>query len=72
MQRLAASSEAKSTYVRTWLAFAYERELEDPRDACVVDELTTKMTDDGYQVLDLVFDLTATDSFRWRTREVTP
>ena len=55
--------------VRNGVRLAYAREG-DPKDACVVDDLALKMTAGGYSVLNLITDLTQTDSFRTRVVEV--
>jgi hypothetical protein len=53
--------------------FAYERSLTN-EDSCTVDNLATKLTGDGYTALNLIADLTQSDSFRYRAvpTEVAP
>ena len=59
--------------MRKWVSFAYQRELNN-EDSCTVDELTAKLTQGGYTVLDLIADLTQSQSFRYRAlqTEVAP
>jgi hypothetical protein len=71
MNAIANSPSAMKQYARKWVSFAYEREG-DPLDACTVDQLATKMTTGGYTVLNLIADLTQTQSFRVRAVEVSP
>jgi hypothetical protein len=59
---------ARRIYAEKWVSFAYGR-LPNSNDACVVEQLDGKLTDDGYTVLDLLADLTQADAFRLRTRE---
>jgi hypothetical protein len=71
MAALAASPQAQRRYADLWVNFAYER-TDNSIDACTVNDLTAKITAGGYTVLNLVADLTQTDSFRVRAAEVTP
>ena len=65
MALLGASAEAQLQYVRTWIAYAYERPVSS-LDECIEQELAGNLTNDGYTILDLLVDLTQTDSFRLR------
>lgn len=65
MNAIASSPGAMKQYAKKWVSFAYEREA-DPLDACTVEQLTAKMTAGGYTVLDLIADLSQTQSFRVR------
>jgi hypothetical protein len=69
MQVIAASPEAQSCYARRWVQFAYERALTS-EDSCTVDGLAAKLTQGGYTVLNLIADLTQSQSFRYRAMEV--
>lgn len=71
MNAIANSPGAMKQYAKKWVSFAYEREG-DPLDACTVDQLTAKMTAGGYTVLNLIADLSQTESFRVRAVEVSP
>jgi hypothetical protein len=71
MQAIANSVEAQRCYARRWVEYAYERPL-NKQDACVVRDMATKLTLGGYKVLDLIADLTQSESFRARAVEVTP
>jgi hypothetical protein len=59
---------ARRIYAERWVSFAYGRPA-NSNDACVVEQLDGKLTQDGYTVLDLLADLTQADAFRLRTRE---
>lgn len=69
MAAIANSPEAQRCYAQKWVTHAYQRGL-NPQDSCVVDNLTGKLTQGGYTVLNLVADLTQSDSFRYRVLEV--
>lgn len=69
MAAIASSPGAMHQYAAKWVSYAYEREA-DPLDSCTVDELAARMTSDGYTVLNLITDLTQTQSFRTRVVEV--
>jgi len=69
MKAIAGSPEGQWCYAKRWVEYAYERNL-TPQDACTVDDLSAKMTQSGYSVLNLITDLTQSDSFRFRA-EVT-
>ena len=69
MKALAASAEAQRRYADLWVNFAYAR-ADDPLDSCTVNDVTAKITAGGYTVLNLIADLTQTDSFRVRALEV--
>jgi hypothetical protein len=71
MNAIARSPGAMRHYASKWVSFAYEREG-DPLDACTVDQLTAKMTAGGYTILNLIADLSQTQSFRVRALEVSP
>ncbi len=71
---IAAAPEAQTCYARHWVQFAYERAINN-EDSCTVDDLSEKLAAGGYTVLDLISDLTQSQSFRLRaleTEEVAP
>lgn len=70
---VADAPEAHLCYARKWVQFAYERELTN-EDSCTVEALAGRLTEGGYSVLDLVADLTQSESFRYRAvqTEVAP
>jgi hypothetical protein len=70
MAAIASSRGAMRRYVERWVSFAYQREG-DPMDGCTVDQLAAKITAGNYTVLNLIVDLTQTQSFRVRAVEVT-
>jgi hypothetical protein len=68
MAKIAASPEAQRCYAKHWVEFAYERTM-NPQDACVVDDMAGKLTSGGYTVINLIADLTQSESFRYRALE---
>jgi hypothetical protein len=68
MAKIAASPSAKRSYAEKWVAYAYERPS-NSNDACTVDLLTQKLTQGGYNVLNLIADLTQTEAFQSRVVE---
>ncbi len=73
MNKIADAPAAQRCYAQHWVQYAYERDI-NSADSCTVDNLTTKLTQGGYSVLDLIVDLTQSDSFRYRVvaAEVAP
>jgi hypothetical protein len=73
MQAIAKSPEAQHCYAQKWVQYAYQRQI-NPADACTVENMTTKLTQGGYTVADLITDLTQSQSFRLRAlgTEVAP
>ncbi len=69
MAGLAKSAQAQRRYADLWVNFAYAR-TDNSIDACVVNDLAAKITKGGYTVLNLIADLTQTDSFLVRVPEV--
>jgi hypothetical protein len=69
MQKIAASPEGQSCYAQRWVQFAYERDLTS-QDVCTVQSIQTKMAGNGYTILSLVTDLTQSESFRYRAKEL--
>ncbi|MEI9942487.1 MAG: DUF1592 domain-containing protein [Pseudomonadota bacterium] len=71
MAKIAASPMAQHSYAEKWVSYAYER-ASNATDACTVNQLSAKLTKGGYTVLNLIADLTQTQSFRFRAVEVAP
>ncbi|HEU5076179.1 MAG TPA: DUF1592 domain-containing protein [Polyangiaceae bacterium] len=67
MEEIVKGDFARRGYVEKVVAGATGR-LPNANDACLVDELNTKLTMDGYTILDLFADITQADSFRLRNR----
>ncbi|WP_437989699.1 DUF1592 domain-containing protein [Sorangium sp. So ce145] len=65
MNELAADPAAMRRYAERWVAFATGREP-NGSDTCDVQGLSVNLLVDGYTLLDLLADLTQTDSFRLR------
>jgi hypothetical protein len=68
MAKIAASPMAQRRYAERWVSFAYEREG-NPLDCGTVNELSTKITSGGYTVINLIADLTQSQSVRIRAVE---
>jgi len=66
MTELGTGAEAKRNYAQQWVTFATGR-VPNSNDACQVNDLSTKLSTDGYTILNLLTDLTQADSFRLRT-----
>jgi hypothetical protein len=71
MNAIADSPEGQKCYARRWVEFAYERPM-NGQDACIVRDMGAKLTTGGYKVIDLIADLTQSETFRTRAVEVTP
>jgi hypothetical protein len=69
MTAIAASPEGNRCYAQKWVAFAYER-APNSADACLVDTMRDRLTAGGYTVLNLIADLTQSESFRVRVQEL--
>lgn len=67
---LATAPEAQRCYAKRWVEYAYER-VPNAQDACTVDAMSLKLAAGGYRIVDLIADLTQSDSFRLRAVEVT-
>jgi Protein of unknown function (DUF1592)/Protein of unknown function (DUF1588)/Protein of unknown function (DUF1585)/Protein of unknown function (DUF1595) len=67
MQEIAKRPKAQELYARAWVSYAFGRNP-NANDQCVVDQLKSKLTGTGYSILNLLADLTQTDSFRLRVR----
>jgi hypothetical protein len=69
MTALANSPEAQSCYAQRLVTFSYERELTN-QDVCTVQMMATKMAQPGYTIVSMLTDLTQTQSFRYRAKEL--
>jgi hypothetical protein len=67
MTEIANTPKARQMYAEKWVTFATGRQP-NPNDTCIVDDLNTKLSTDGYSLLTLLADLTQSDSFRLRVR----
>jgi hypothetical protein len=65
MTELAKSAQAQRHYAERWVAFAYERGANE-FDTCLVDAMGANIKSGGYSILQLVTDLTQSESFRLR------
>jgi hypothetical protein len=68
MEEIAKTPKARRIYVEKSVSFATGR-LPNPNDACTVDTIDAKLSQDGYTILNLFADLTQAESFRLRVRE---
>ena len=69
MTQIANSPEGQNCYAQRLVTFAYERSLTN-QDVCTVQMLAGKMNTSGYNILALLTDLTQTQSFRYRAKEL--
>jgi len=69
MNQIANSPEGQSCYAQRLVTFAYERELTS-QDVCTVQTMAGKMTQPGYSIVSMLSDLTQTQSFRYRAKEL--
>ena len=67
MQQIAQVPAAQKTYAQYWVAYAYGR-APNQNDQCVADQVSAKLPQNGYTVLNVLADLTQADSFRLRVR----
>jgi hypothetical protein len=65
MTELGAGEIAKRHYAEQWVSWA-RRRVPNTNDACNVDQLSDKLSNDGYTIVNLLTDLTQADSFRLR------
>jgi hypothetical protein len=68
MEEISKTPLAKRLYAQEWVSFTTGRQP-NPNDTCTVDLIDMKLSQGGYTILDLLADLTQTDSFRLRVRE---
>jgi hypothetical protein len=71
MNKIADSPEAQQCYTQKLAQFAFDRAL-TAQDSCTVQDLAAKMTQSTYTVVSLMTDLTQTQSFRYRAKELAP
>ena len=69
MTQIANSPEGQNCYAQRLVTFAYERSLTN-QDVCTIQMLAGKMTTPGYNIIALMTDLTQTQSFRLRVKEL--
>ena len=68
MTELGMGSVTRRKYAEKWVSYTTRRDP-NSNDACIVDDLNTKLSMDGYTMLQLLADLTQAESFRLRVRE---
>jgi hypothetical protein len=71
MNKIAASPEAQQCYTQKLAQFAYDRSL-TAQDTCTVQDLAVRLSQSSYTVVNLMTDLTQTQSFRYRAKELAP
>jgi hypothetical protein len=71
MTKIADSPEAQQCYTQKLLQFAFDRAL-TAQDTCTVQSLAANLTKPNYTVVSLITDLTQTQSFRYRAKELAP
>jgi hypothetical protein len=67
MQEIVKGDFTRRRYAESVVAAAVNR-LPNANDACLVDQLTVSLSQDGYTMLDLFADITQADSFRLRNK----
>jgi hypothetical protein len=67
MKEIVATPKANYLYAQKWVSFATRR-LPNANDECIVELIASKLARQDYEILDLLADLTQTDSFRLRVR----
>jgi hypothetical protein len=67
MQQLAQIGKAQKSYAQYWVAYAYGRDP-NQNDQCVADDIGTKLAGNNYTILNVLADLSQSDSFRLRVR----
>ncbi len=67
MQGIAASPAGQATYAQYWVSFAYGRDP-NPQDQCVADSVATNIGTGNYPIINILSDLTQTDSFNARVQ----
>jgi hypothetical protein len=65
MTAIANSTDAQYYYAQKWVGYAYDR-TPNSQDACVVETLSASIAEGGYGILDLISDLTKTETFTVR------
>jgi Protein of unknown function (DUF1592)/Protein of unknown function (DUF1588)/Protein of unknown function (DUF1587)/Protein of unknown function (DUF1595)/Protein of unknown function (DUF1585) len=73
-RKIAASDETQDCFAWQWLNYAYGRTLEDtqPADVCIKESLQRAFRASGYDVKQLLLDLTQTDAFLYLPRTEGP
>jgi hypothetical protein len=71
MDKIASSPDAQRCYAQKWVQYAYERVPTD-QDACTVNNIATKMgtPSSTYSIVNLIADLTQSQTFRYRAKEL--
>jgi hypothetical protein len=67
MTAIGTGVEAKKHYAKRFVSYGFGR-APNSNDACVVEQLGQKLSQDGYTILNLLTDLTQADAFRLRTK----
>jgi hypothetical protein len=68
--RLATLPETQACFVKHWLEFGYGRSLDTGEaDQCLTKNVTSAFKDGGYDVRQLLLDLTQTDAFLYLAKE---
>jgi hypothetical protein len=71
MNKIAASPEAQQCYTQKLAQFAFDRSL-TAQDTCTVQDLAVRLSQPTYTIANLMTDLTQTQSFRYRAKELAP
>jgi hypothetical protein len=67
MQQIAVTPKALEQYAQLWVSYATGRDP-NQNDQCLVNDIDTKLSGDGYSILNMLADVTQADSFRLRVQ----
>ncbi len=67
MQGIAASPAGQATYAQYWVSYAYGRDP-NPQDQCVANTIASNIGAGNYPIINILTDLTQTDSFNARVQ----
>ncbi len=71
IDQIAASDEGARCYLTQWFRYGFARG-EQPVDRCTLDELHETLTGEGYNIKELLVQMTKTTAFRYRAVEEGP
>jgi hypothetical protein len=67
MNGIVNTPNSRAIYAQTWVSFAYGRQP-NPQDQCVANQLNTSLGTSGYTIVQLLADLTQSDTFSTRVQ----
>jgi hypothetical protein len=66
MAEIVQMPEVRRRYAERWVTYATKRQP-NASDACIVDTLAARLSDDAYPIRNVLLDLSQVESFRLRT-----